>query len=123
MTGKATQRAHGRIAVLFPGNSAVLDPQSLAGGQNTTQPNTVCDRPEVDSTRSDIKRQTTKVRSCLLLGRPVCPQAAGVTLSGRGKFRAWLPHPTCSSASSEDEQAVDQLVFIPAGQSHVAHLV
>ena len=67
MTGKVTQRAHGRIAVLFPGDSVVLDPQSLAGGQNTTQPNVVCDRSEVNSTWSDIKMQTTKVRSCLLL--------------------------------------------------------
>ena len=108
-TGKSTQKACGRIAVLFLGDSAALDPQSLAGGHITAQHNVVCDRPEAASTWPDIERQTTKVRSCLLLGRPACPRAARVTPAGGGKFRAWPPHATRSSTSSEDEQAVDQL--------------
>lgn len=37
-TGKSTQRACGRIAVLFPGDSVVLDPEGQAGGHNPTLP-------------------------------------------------------------------------------------
>ncbi|KAI4565247.1 hypothetical protein MJT46_009590 [Ovis ammon polii x Ovis aries] len=62
-TRKLTQKACGRTAVLFPGDIEALDPQDLAGGQITAQPNVVCGGPEAASTWPGIERQTAKLQS------------------------------------------------------------